>query len=38
LRNGIEAALEITTHARRNRESRGVHFREDSVKTSGALV
>ena len=38
LRNGIEAALEITTHARRDRVSRGVHFREDSVKTNGSLV
>jgi len=38
LRNGIEAALEITTHARRNRVSRGVHFRDDSVKVNGALV
>jgi len=38
LRNGIEAALEITTHARRNRVSRGVHFREDSVKVNGTAV
>jgi len=38
LRNSIEAALEITIHARRNRVSRGVHFREDSLQTSGSLV
>lgn len=35
LRNGIETALEITTHARRNRVSKGVHYREDSVKVNG---
>lgn len=38
LRNGIEAALEITTHARRDRISRGVHFREDSIKMNGSSV
>jgi L-aspartate oxidase len=38
LRNGVEVALEITMHARRNRVSKGVHFREDSLKTSGSLV
>ncbi|MGC8654025.1 MAG: L-aspartate oxidase [Candidatus Kryptoniota bacterium] len=32
LRNAVEVALEITMHARRNRVSRGVHFREDSLK------
>lgn len=32
LRNGVEVALEITMHARRNRVSRGVHFREDSLQ------
>ncbi len=36
LRNGVEVALEITAHARRNRTSRGVHFREDSLKAGGA--
>ncbi len=36
LRNGVGVALEITAHARRNRVSKGVHFREDSLKTSGA--
>jgi L-aspartate oxidase len=35
LRNGVEVALEITMHARRNRISKGVHFREDSFKNVG---
>ncbi len=35
IRNAVEVALDITAQARMNRVSRGVHFREDSVKADG---
>ncbi|MDH3285457.1 MAG: FAD-binding protein, partial [Acidobacteriota bacterium] len=36
LRNGVQAALLVARAARRNRTSRGCHFREDSVEAQEA--